>query len=377
MNREDFSLLKEVIYLDSAASSLKPKQVINEIVKYYEHYPINAHSVDSKLGSIVIQKIKNTRELVSDLIDANLNEIIFTSGTTDSINRLTRMFEDFIKEDDEIVISSHNHTSNFIPWVQLAQRKKAKIIVSNDLLKDINKKTKIVAFAQMNNTISSKDDIDKIYNKVVEVGALLVNDAAQAITYEEVSFHNCDVIVFSGTKIYGPTGIGVLAIKKELLILLKPKFIGGGSVINYDEKEIIFKEGIKSFEGGTQNIAGIIGLGEAIKYFNKYDNIFKKQELSKYAFSELSKVDNIELISKKNDNIILFKIKNISSQDVVSYLGHRNIILRAGKHCAIYLFNKMNIVDSIRMSFGLYNIKKDIDDTIQAIKEGGDFIDVF
>lgn len=375
MNREDFPLLKETIYLDSSAGSLKPLNMINAISEFYRDYPINPHSMDSKLGIKVYEKINECRELVSLLTDSYPEEVIFTSGTTDSLNKAAHMFSSFIKEGDKIVISKYNHSSNAVPWIQLAKRNKASIIFSENLIDDIDTKTKIVAYSQMNNSLIKHIDHDELFEKVKEVGAVLVNDAAQAITYEKVSLEKCDVIAFSGNKIYGPTGIGVLVIKKELLELLDPIFSGGGSISKFDESGIINKNNVKRFEPGTYNSAGIIGLAEGIKYFKRHDNIDYKNELSIYTYDQLKKINNLEIISSKGDPIILFKIKGIPSQDIVSYLGHKNIILRAGRHCALYLFDSLNIDDTIRISFGCYNNKEDIDKMIDAIKNGGDFLD--
>lgn len=375
--RNDFPLLNKTTYLDSAAGYLKPNQVIEEISKFYREYPINPHSMDSGLGVQVYKKINEARELVSGLVEAFPEEVIFTSGTTDSLNKAALMFESFMKPGDKIIVSKYNHSSNSVPWIKLANRTNSEVIFSEDLISDIDEKTKIVAYAQMNNTLLQEINHDELFEKVRSVGAILVNDAAQAVTYEKVSLETCDVIAFSGNKIFGPTGIGALVIKKQLLDLLEPVISGGGSIVKYDEKNIINKDNIKKFEPGTINTAGVIGFGEAIKYFNNNKDIEHKNELARYAYTELSKMENVEIISKENAQIILFKIKGTPSQDVVSYLGHKNIILRAGRHCALYLFDSLKIDDTIRLSFGEYNNKDDIDKLIKELKDGGDFIGGF
>ena len=379
MRRKDFPLLEKTIYLDSGAGTLKPLSVIEKIVNYYKDYPINNHSVDSSLGEIVIRKINQTRKTISKLVDCKMHEIIFTTGTTDGLNKISRTLDHLVNKDDEIIISKYAHSSNAAPWIQLAKRNKAKIIISEDIINDINLKTKIVAFAQINNSIYKENDIEAIYQKIKSYGGILINDAAQAINSTKVTIKNSDIIVFSGTKLYGPTGSGALIVKEKLLKTLKPEIIGGGSVIDFDEKTILLKSGFHGFEPGTLNVAGIIGMGAGIDYMVKYDDFNHKKKLVKYAFDKLSKIKDIEMISKRSDYNVLFKIKNISSQEVVSYLGHRNIILRAGKQCALYLFNDKNGIDeSIRMSFAIYNEKSDIDLAIKAIKEGqrGGFIDI-
>ncbi|MCK5867560.1 MAG: aminotransferase class V-fold PLP-dependent enzyme [Mycoplasmataceae bacterium] len=374
--RNEFPLLKNTIYLDSAAAMLKPVSVIQVNSEILQEFPINPHSIDSALGSKLYAKLEEATKLIASFIDATKEEIIFTSGTTDSLNRVAQMFKIFLKKDDKIILSSGNHSSNATPWIEIAKQTGAKIVFSDDLISDIDSKTKIVSYAQVNNSLSQNIDKYDLYDKVKSVGAVLVNDAAQAINSEIVSLEDSDVVVFSGNKIYSPMGVGVLAINKELLEVLKPSFTGGGSVVSYDEESIRYKEGIRSFRAGTPNTAGIISMAKGIEFFKDNFNPTHLNNLYKYAYKELNKLDKITMISKYEDSIVLFKVNDHSSQDVVSFLGHRDIILRAGKHCAIYLFNKLNIDDSIRMSFGIYNTKKDIDAVVEIIKNEGDFIDV-
>lgn len=377
MRRFEFPLLEKTVFLDSGAGTLKPLPVIEEVIKYYRDYPINIHSIDSKLGAIAYEKFISARKVVADLVDADPEEVIFTSGTTDGLNRVARMFEVFTKPGDKIVVSSYNHSSNASVWVEMAKRTGAKVIFSDDILSDIDDKTKIVAYAQVNNTINMHTDADAIFEKAASVGAVLVNDAAQAINSTKVSLENSDVITFSGTKIYGPTGVGALIIRKPLLDLLTPSTVGGGAVAKYTDKEVIWKDSIAKFEAGSLNVAGILGMAAGIKYMQEYDDFERKKDLSEYAFNKLNELGNIEFFSQPRDGNVIFRVKGYSSQDVVSFLGHKDIILRAGRHCALYLFEKLNVDDSIRMSFGLYNNNDDIDKAVEAIKNGGDFLDGF
>lgn len=377
MRRFDFPLLEKTVFLDSGAGTLKPLPVIEEVVKYYRDYPINIHSIDSKLGSEVYKKFVEARKVVADLVDADVEEVIFTSGTTDGLNRVARMFEAFVKQGDKIVISKYNHSSNSAVWIEMANRVGAVVVLSEDLINDIDEKTKVVAYAQVNNTIKQDIDIDALVEKVSSVGGVLVNDAAQAVNSEKVSLENSDVIVFSGTKIYGPTGIGALIIRKPLLDLLTPATSGGGAVAKYTEKEVTWKTSVAKFEAGTLNIAGILGMAAGIKYMLEYDDFDRKKDLSEYAFNKLNELGNIEFFSQPRDGNVIFRVKGKASQDVVSYLGHRDIILRAGRHCALHLFDSMNIDDTIRMSFGLYNNEDDVDKAVEAIKNGGDFLEGF
>lgn len=375
MNREDFPLLKKIIYLDNAAGTLKPKQVVDEIANFYLNMPINPHSVDSPIGSKVAQKIANTRKLAADLINASDKEIIFTGGTTDSLNRTALMFKTFLKEGDEILISKYNHISNIIPWIEVAKVKKAKIVFAENIIDNITDATKVVCYAQVNNTVNQNIDITRLYKEVKKHNAVLVNDAAQAIFHEKVSLNEADVIAFSGNKIYGPTGIGVLAIKKELLGLLKPATFGGGATSVMRGIDWQVKEGVKGFEAGTPNTAGIIGLGKAVEYFNNIKTNHEK-EIANYAYDELSKLEGIKIITRRGDFNTLFNYKNYSSQDIVSYLGNKGIILRSGLHCAKIVKEIFDIEYSIRLSIAAYNNKEDIDKLIKELKNGGDFIDI-
>ena len=372
--RKDFKLTKKYIYLDSAAGTLKPKVVIKAINDFYYNYPINPHSINSPLGNKVYSKIIEARERVSKLVDCSPDEVIFTSGMTDGMNKLSRMIEEKIKKGDNIIVSSFAHSSLAVPLIELAKRKLANVIMTNDILKNIDNKTKIIALAQVNNSFNQKNDIEKIHSLAKKYNSILINDAAQAIIKEEVSLKFSDVILFSGNKIYGPTGIGCLIIKRKLLLTLNPATYGGGATATFDDKKWEPKPGINKFEAGTLNTAGIIGLSEAINFHN--NNKLDTTHLQKYAFEELNKLDNIIIHSLESEPNILFSIIGVNSQDAVSYLGKRKIILRAGTHCSQYIFKKKNINDSIRISFDIYNTKKDIDKLIKEIKNGGDFIEL-
>ncbi len=376
MNREKFALLKNVVYLDSAAAALKPTEVIDAINDFYTNYPISNHSSDSRLGVLVEQKISESRKLVADLVGAASEEVIFTSGTTDSLNKIALMLESKINEGDEILLSHLNHSSNVIPWMEVARRKKAKIIYSTDLLSDINGKTKIIAYAQTNNTLDEKYDPKAIFAKAKQVNALVVNDAAQAIIHSGVLLSEADVIVFSGNKLYGPTGIGALIVRKKLLDTLEPVTYGGGSVSEINDDSWIKKDGVDKYEPGTLHTAGIIGLGAAIKYKNALGDVWMhEKQIADYAFDKLQEVNGIRIYSNRGDLVILFNIGEFSSQDVVSHLGHKDIILRAGEHCARATSDSLGFKSSIRLSIGHYNNKDDIDKMIDVLKNGGDFLE--
>lgn len=374
--KNQFPLIENTTYLDFAGGSLKPKVVVDAIAEFYLQYPINPHSMDSKKGILVHQKIEEARKLVADLVKSEKEEVIFTSGTTQSLNFLAEMFLPFVSEGDEIILAEDNHASNTLPWIVLAQKTKAKLKFSGDIFNDINEKTKIIAYAQMNNTFAKAINPKKLYDAAKKIGAYLVNDSAQAITHGDVSLAYCDAIAISSNKIYGPTGSGALIVKQELLDKFQPVVYGGGGFIDFDEKSWKPKEGLAKFEPGTPNTAGIIGMAAGIKFFQEYRNKVDVAAIEKYCFDELSKIKGVKMLSEREDSIIIFNLEGKSPQDVVSYLGNREIIIRGGRMCAKKAFDNRNIVDAIRVSLGLYNKKEDIDIFIETLKNGGDFLDV-
>ena len=375
---KDFPMLKNnIVYLDNAALLLKPQPVIDAINYFYTNNSISNRTLDSVLGIEVNSKINETRSKVAKLLECQDDEVIFTSGATDSLNYISSLFERLIKKDDEIILSKLNHASHIVPWIELANKTGAKIILSLQLEKDITPKTKLVCFAQVNNSFQVLEKIDDIYKRTQEVGAYLINDAAQAIAYQKVSFQNSDAIAFSTNKFYGPTGVGVLAVKREILDKCVAKRYGGGATDYISaNNEWKSKDSISMHEPGTMNLAGIFGFHAALDYFASLDlkEINKHiKDLSIYLFDELGKIDNVRISSRIGDSIILFVIKGIEPQDVASYLGHNNIYVRSGIFCNQYL-NRIKDKSYVRISLSFYNTKEDIDKICLAIKKGGDFL---
>lgn len=376
--RIDFPLLKNAVYLDSGAGVLKPVQVVNAMSDFYLKNPINPHNIDSKLGHLVHTTIIETRKKIAKLISCGQEEVIFTSGTTDSLNKFAKMYEPFIESGDEILLSPYNHSSNIVPWLELAKRKGAKVVYNLELIDGITSKTKIIAYAQMNNTLLKDIDAKALFERAREVNAIVVNDAAQAIVHATVDMTYCDVVAFSGNKLYGPTGIGVLAIREEILKNLKPQDFGGGatSSINFDGWKPT-GDPIANLEPGTLNTAGIIGLGAAIDYLWSIPNLEEYEtELAMYAHDKLSKDSRVKIFSKRGDVNIMFNVEGVHSQDVVSYLGARNIIMRSGLHCAQMICTIGTYNSSIRMSLAFYNNQSDIDAAVDLIKDTQVFLDI-
>lgn len=377
MKRCDFKLLRTHTYLDSAAASLKPKQVVKAISKFYHYYSINPHSPESKTGVKIMQTIDATRKGVAKLLDCEADEVIFTSGTTDSLNKAAQMLAPLLKKGDQILLSPTNHASALVPFFVLAQKTGAKIIQHLDLLSKINERTKVIVLAQFDNTINNNVDIVKLYAQAKKYDAIVINDAAQAIAHTKVSLRQSDIIAFSANKFYGPTGIGVLAIKKHLLVQLKPVTFGGGATAKIVKNKWYGKGYIGDFEPGTPHTAGIFGLHAALKYLNKQNMkvlATKEKDLAHYAYEKLQTITNLKIYSLKGDLNILFNVGKYNAQDVVSYLGHHNVILRSGNHCAYLINDIISANSSIRLSISAYNNKKDIDKTVKLIKKGGDFL---
>ncbi len=377
MHRKDFPLLKKYVYLDSAGSGLKPKQVVAAIRGFYLFHPINNHNIDSPLGFKTDEMIEKTRIAVSKLIDCHVDEIIFTSGTTDSINKIALMLKPLLKDGDEIILSPYNHDSNVIPWMEISKEIKIKIIYSHNPIDAINKKTRIISYSQQNNTLQKYMNRKELLAKARQFNSIIINDAAQAIAHEKVSLKDSDVVVFSSNKLFGPTGVGILAIQKNILDKLTPVTFGGGAISEINDKKWIAKQGIAKFEPGTLNIGGIIGLGAAIEYF-KSNELYKVHEieLAKYAYQKLKEIAGIKIYSREGDLNIIFNIKNYSPQDVASYLGNRKIIVRGGTHCSHMLDDVIKIGASIRVSIGPYNNREDINKLVKELHKGGDFLDI-
>ncbi|WP_215737829.1 cysteine desulfurase [Mesomycoplasma hyorhinis] len=377
--KKQFPILKTITYFDSAALVQKPLSVIRAGAEFYTKFAINNHSKNSKLGLIIEEKIATVRKKIAKLIQAQSDEIIFTSGTTESINLFALMIQSQIKANDEILLSKYNHTSNLIPWFNIAKATKAKIVLSNNLEKDINKKTKIIAYSQKTNNINIIFDQAKIYNLALKNKAIVVNDATQAINSQEVNFNYFDVVAFSTNKLYGPTGLGILAIKKPLLDTLEPIKTGGGTISTIiDSQNWNYYNNVNKFEAGTLNLSAIwefenaLNLIETIGIAN-IKNYLKK--LSFYLFDQLSQIENIQIYSKRGDSIILFNINNIPAQDISSYLGHNDIYVRSGTFCAPLISQILNQDSFVRVSLALYNDKKDVDKLVEYLKKYEGFLD--
>lgn len=389
MNREDFPFFKEdIIYLDNGATSLKPKCVIDKMVDYYTFYPANAHRGDYDLSYKVDQEYENTRELVKDFIHAKaLEEIIFTSGTTESLNMIVSgFFAPLLESGDEVLITTSEHASNILPWFKLAKNKGILVnyipldsnyyLTMDNLKKSITPKTKVISIAGITNVIGDIRPIKEICKYAHEHNIFVVLDGAQMVPHIPVDVTDLDVdfLAFSAHKMCGPTGVGVLYGKLELLEHLDPTILGGGMNESFDNpSEIYLKELPARLEAGTRNIAGVIGFGETIKYLQKIgmDNIHKYElDLRKYLIDKLMPLKHIDIINIESDSgIITFNVNGIFSQDVAYYLNKYNVCVRAGSHCAKILKSSVGVTNTVRVSLYFYNTYEEIDNLVELLSD--------
>ena len=388
MNREDFKILdNNIIYFDNGATTMKPKCVRDAIIKYYDEYTANAHRGDYKLSAIVDSMYEGTREKVRNFINAKeKSEIVFTSGTTNSMNLVIfGFFKNYLKKDDEVLITLSEHASNIVPWFILQKEiginvkyieldDKHEVTIDN-LQKAITDKTKVISLAMVTNVIGDTRPIKEISRIAHSSNILLVVDAAQAIAHEKVDVQDLDIdfMAFSAHKMYGPTGTGVLYGKFDLLDKVTPINYGGGmNAIFTKDGYVELREIPTRLEGGTPNIEGVIGLGEATSYIEKIGinniNSYEKT-LRKYLINKLNELDFIEVYNKDTDtNIVAFNIKGVFAQDTAIYLDKYNICVRAGNHCAKMIDNVFNVSNTVRISLSFYNTKEEIDLLINVLR---------
>lgn len=377
---------KGLVFLDSGASAQKPLSVINALDDFYKNDYANIHRGIYKLSDVASSMYDIARKKVCDFIGAgSVSEIIFTKGTTDGINLLASSFSSLLNDGDEIILSEVEHHSNLVPWQQVALKKNVVLkfipVLSDGSLdyewlrKNISDKVKLVSVSGQSNVIGLRNDIEKIVSISHSVGAKVLIDAAQLICHYRVNVSELDVdfMVFSGHKIYAPTGIGVLYGKAQFLRELPPYQFGGDMVdrVSYDKST--FKDIPEKFEAGTPPIAEAIGLGFAIDFINEFgmDKIERESlELTSYAVSQLLQIDGVKLLSSSDANgVITFVVDGISSFDIGSYLAMKNVCVRVGKHCSEPLHLKFGVESSVRVSLGIYNDKNDIDNFILELKK--------
>ena len=387
MNREDFPMLEgKLIYFDNGATTMKPKSVINSMVDYYERYCANAHRGDYSNSQKVDSMYEGVREKISRFINAKeSSEIVFTSGATDGLNRVVfGYFKKHLKAGDEVLLTESEHASNMLPWFKLA--KEIGIVIKyipldcnhevtlENVEKSINERTKVISLAYITNVVGDIRPMRDIIELAHQKGILVVGDGAQSVSHirTDVVLDDVDFFVASAHKFYGPTGVGFLYGKFDLLNEMEPINYGGGMNAMYlSDGYMELREVPTRFEAGTQNIAGVIGMGEAIDYMVSigFNNIIKHEhQLKEYLVSKLKSMYNIILYNEDTaGSIIAFNVKDIFSQDVSIYLDKYNICVRSGNHCAKILNKVFNVENTCRISLAFYNTYEEIDRFIEIL----------
>ena len=389
MHREDFPFLfNNITYLDNGATTLKPLVVVKKIEEYYTEYTSNAHRGDYKTSLKVDTEYELARNKVQEFINAkSRKEIVFTSGATESLNYIaTGFFSNILEPGDEILITKSEHASNVLPWFRLARELNLEVnyipldnnyyVTVENVLKSITSKTKVIALAQVTNVIGDLRPIKEIAHIAHERGIFLVVDGAQSVPHMKIDVQDldCDFLAFSAHKLCGPTGVGVLYGKEELLQEMEPVNLGGGMNESFDDVNDVYLKSLPTrLEAGTPNIAGVIGLGAAIDYLNKIgmDNILEhERELRKYLVNKLVDIKHIDIINLESDTgIVAFNVDGIFSQDVAVYLDKYNICVRAGNHCAKILKDAVGVKNTCRVSLYFYNTKEEIDRLVELLSD--------
>ena len=387
--KKDFPIFnnQDIIYLDTASTSQKPNRVIDTITQFYQTYNANVHRGLYAWAEKATFEYESSRNKIADYINAENNELIFTKGTTESINFISNAWGlNNITNKNNIVITEMEHHSNIVPWQILSKKTGAELryipisdngqLDLDNISKIIDDNTKIVSIIHQSNVFGTINPIDRIALEAHKKGALILIDAAQSIAHQEINVKNmnCDFLVFSGHKVLGPTGIGCLYIKKDHLNDLEPYQTGGQMISRVNEYDSTWNDSPFKFEAGTPNIVGAIGLGVAIDYLKEI-NISRvkmhNQIITEYCLSELRKIDKLEVYGHINNNtgpVISFNIDGIHSYDLAQLLAQQKIYIRSGHHCAQPIMRKLNIESSNRLSLYIYNDLKDIDCFIKAIK---------
>ncbi|MBD3231964.1 SufS family cysteine desulfurase [Candidatus Dependentiae bacterium] len=403
--KKDFPILHKksdlyrFIYLDNAATTQKPKFVIDFIKNFYERYNANVYRSIHDLGEEVTTLYEDARAKIAKFINADTQEVIFTSGTTESINFVADAWlAENLKKDNEIVITQAEHHANFLPWLRLAQKKDSKIkfidlnldtFSFNNFDPDtsdlINENTKLVAIIHSSNVLGDiwdkqEQQLKKLIEKAHKVGAKVLLDCAQTISRKKIDVKDLDVdfIAFSGHKMIGPTGIGVLFIKKEMHEVVEPYRVGGSMVSFVAWNSASWRKAPNKYEAGTPPIAQAIGLGKAIDYLNQYIDFgqlkIHEAKLCSYLIDGLQKIKEVKIIGnierlKTEGHLVCFVVDGIHAHDVSAFLSKDGISVRSGNHCAQPLTELLGIDSSVRVSFYLYNTMRDVDIFLESLEK--------
>lgn len=386
--RNDFPMLdNDYIYFDNGATTFKPKTVLDSICDYYTKYTANAHRGDYDYSLKVDEEYEKTRGLVKEFINAKkAKQIVFTSGTTYSLNQIIfGFFKYYLNEDDEILITKAEHASNILPWFELKEEKNLRVnyipldedytLTLDNVRKSITDKTKVISIAHITNVVGDIRDIKEIIRYAHQKNILVIVDGAQSVPHLKIDVEDLDIdfLCFSAHKMLGPTGVGVMYAKEEFLNNMKPLVYGGGMNATFDNNGTRqYKDIPYLFEGGTQNIEGVIAFGKALEYLTKIgmEKIEEHEKnLKKYAIKRLSEIDDIIIYNKNTESgIITFNMKDVFAQDLAVYLNKYHICVRAGNHCAKILKDDLLIKNTCRISFYIYNTFDEIDKLVEVLK---------
>ena len=401
--RRDFPMIrngttmqgKPLVYLDNASPTFKPAAVIQAVTDYYTKETANSHRGDYALCYTMDQMVLSTRKMVAEFIHCDETEVVFTSGTTGSLNLVAYGYAaKYLKPEDEILLTEAEHASNVLPWFRVAEMTGCKIryipldekgrLLPENLRKTISKNTKIVSVAHVTNVLGFVVPAKELAKIAHEYGALFVLDGAQSVPHmkTDVQDLDCDFLAFSGHKMCGPTGVGVLYGKYDLLCKMDPFMTGGGMNAKFDMcGEVGFLEPPLRFEAGTQPLAEIQGLQAAIRYLQGIgmENIqAHERELKRYAVGALSKTGKVKLYNADSESgIVTFNVDGVFAQDAATFLNSRGIACRSGQHCAKILNDFLGTIATVRASFYLYTTKKEIDALAEAVASGGDYLDAY
>ena len=398
--RKDFSLLDQIVndeplvYLDNAATTQKPTQVLEAIAAYYAKDNANVHRGVHTLAERATAAYEAARERVRSFIHAaSTKEVLFTRGTTTGLNWVARYAESVLQPGDEVLISVMEHHSNIIPWQEACKKTGARLIYAYlkdgmldlaDFRSKLTEKTRFVALAHVSNVLGVVNPIKEIAELVHQANALLVVDGAQSVPHMKIDVQDLDVdfFAFSGHKMLGPTGIGVLYGKEELLEQMSPVEFGGEMIDFVYEQEATWKELPWKFEAGTPNIAGAIGLAVAIDYLDKIgmETVHQyEQELIAYVFPKLQAVEGLTIYGSEDltqrSGVISFNLAGLHPHDVATALDYEGVAVRAGHHCAQPLLSYLGVAATVRASFYLYNTKADCDKLVEALQKTKEFFD--
>ena len=392
--KKDFPILERevngrpLVYLDNAATMQKPKQVIDAVSRVYQEYNSNIHRGTHFLSNVCTEEFEKSRVKIQDFINAqNSYEIIFTRGTTESINLVANTFGDrFLSEGDEVIISELEHHSNIVPWQLLRERKGIKIrvipisdngeLIIDEYHKLLNDRTKLVSVAHVSNALGTINPVREIIEAAHAKNIPVLIDGAQAVHHFPVDVKELDVdfYVFSGHKLYGPTGIGVLYGKEKYLNEMPPWHGGGEMIKSVTFEKTTYNELPFKFEAGTPNYAGAIGMGAAVDYLSSYswDDIVRyEKELLEYATLKLSAIDGLKIYgtAKNKSSVISFLVGDIHPYDMGVMLDKMGIAVRTGHHCAQPVMDRYEIPGTVRASFAIYNTKDDVDKLAEGIEK--------